>query len=222
MKGQPADVKGSMWPYNLLEQVGVESDDPLDHMSTEAELYLAMCLSSMDERETRVIRLRYFEQKTLKEVGEILGITSSRVREVEAKGIRKLRCMNASGDILRHGAKAYMNRRGNEKVDEVLKIRTRELEAEYMKKMAGAVIRDDEDRRAIEAKLKTTKISELDDLSLRSYNCLGRVHVHTVGELMERYPTYEQLITIRNLGRKSAEEIIERVQGLGFNWPAYE
>lgn len=220
MKGQPADVKGSLWPYNLLEQICAESDDPLDHMSTEAELYLAMCMSSMTEREMLVIKLRYFEQKTLKEVGEILGITGSRVREVEAKGIRKLRNRSAPGYILAHGAKAYMNKRVNEKAEEVLKIRKQELEDEYREKMAGAVIRDDENKRDIIRKLKATTIEEM-DLSVRAYNCTKRVRIDTVGELMERYPTYEQLITIRNLGRKSAEEIIEKVQGLGFAWPAY-
>jgi len=220
MKGQPADVKGSLWPYNLLEQVGAESEDPLDHMSTEAELYLAMCMSSMTEREMLIIKLRYFEQKTLREVGEILGVTSSRIREVEAKGIRKLRNRRAPGYILAHGAKAYMNKRVNEKVEEVLKIRKQELEDEYREKMAGVVIRDDENKRDIIRKLKATTIEEM-DLSVRAYNCTKRVGINTVGELMERFPTYEQFITIRNLGRKSAEEIIEKVQGLGFAWPAY-
>lgn len=220
MKGQPADVKGSEWPYNLLEQIGLENNDPLDHMSTEAELALAMCMSNMTDREMLVIRLRYFEQKTLKEVGEIIGTKSERVRQVEAKGIRKMRWRDC-GYILAHGAKAYMNKRVNEKVENVLKVRKQELEDEYREKMAGAVIRDDENKRDIIRKLKATTIEEM-DLSVRAYNCTKRVRIDTVGELMERYPTYEQLITIRNLGRKSAEEIIEKVQGLGFNWPAYE
>ena len=218
-KGVPADVKGNEWPYNLLEQIGMEDADPLDHLSVEAELYLAMCMSHMTEREMLVVRLRYFEQKTLKEVGEVIGVQSERVRQIEAKAVRKLRWRDCNY-ILRHGAKAYIDKRVNEKVDEILKTRMNELEDEYRAKMAGVIITDDESKRDMIGKLLQTTISEL-DLSVRSFNCLSRVYIHTVGELIERYPTYEKLYEIRNLGRKSSEEIIDKVQSLGFNWPAY-
>ena len=69
LNGDRTDIKGNEWPYNLLEQVGFEDDDPLDHMSTEGELWLAMCMSRMTERERQIVRIRYFEQKTLKETG---------------------------------------------------------------------------------------------------------------------------------------------------------
>lgn len=216
-----ADVKVSQWPYNLLEQIGLENDDPLDHMSTEAELYLVMSLSHMTEREMLILKLRYFEQHTLKETGDMLGVTGARIREVEAKAIRKLRWKEC-GYILTHGAKAYIDKRVNERVDAALRLRMAELEAEYVKKMSAAVVKDDESRRNAEEKLKEIAITDL-ELSLRPVNCLKRVRIRTVGELMERYPTYKELMTVRNLGRKSMEEVVDRVQQLGFNnWPTYD
>ena len=219
LKGDRADVKATDWPYNLLTQVMVEPNDPLDHLTDEAELCLAMCMCRLTETEKRVLWMRYFEQKTLPEVGEAFSVTRERIRQVEAKAIRKLRHPSCSY-ILKNGVKAYIDKRVNEKVTEVLKIREAEMNAELREKMADVVIRDDEDKRTMIAKLKATTIDEL-SLSLRPCNCLKRQFVHTVGDLIDRYPTYEQFITIRNLGRKSAEEVIERVQELGFNWPVY-
>lgn len=50
-------------------------------------------------------------------------------------------------------------------------------------------------------------------LSVRSYNCLIRSGIETVGDLMDI--TLEDLHKIRNLGKKSADEIIKKVHALG-------
>ena len=55
-------------------------------------------------------------------------------------------------------------------------------------------------------------IEEL-DLSVRSFNCLKRAGIDTVGDLINR--TEEDMIKVRNLGRKSLEEVIQKVQSLG-------
>jgi len=47
-------------------------------------------LSTLTPREERVIRLRYFYNKTLDEVGREFSITSPRVRQIECKAMRKL------------------------------------------------------------------------------------------------------------------------------------
>lgn len=220
LRGDRSDVSGIDWPYNLLQQIGMDDDDPLDHMSDEAELLLVMSLRNMTEREKKVIILRYFEQKTLKEVGEIIGVQQERVRQIEAKAIRKMRYKDCHY-ILTHGVKAYIDNRVDEKVNAILKTRADELEAEYREKLASAYIRDDDDRRTAKAKLLSTTVEEM-DMSVRAYNCLKRAGCRTVGDVLKMYPTYEKAVTIRNLGRKSLEEISEKMQTFGFMWPIYE
>ena len=53
-------------------------------------------------------------------------------------------------------------------------------------------------------------ISEL-DLSQRSYNCLKRGEIETVGDIVDRIERTEDLMTYRNLGKKSAQEIMYKV-----------
>ncbi|MCR4610749.1 MAG: DNA-directed RNA polymerase subunit alpha [Lachnospiraceae bacterium] len=55
----------------------------------------------------------------------------------------------------------------------------------------------------------------IDDLELtvRSYNCLKRANINTVAELTSK--TYSELSKVRNLGRKSLDEIVEKLRELG-------
>ena len=55
-------------------------------------------------------------------------------------------------------------------------------------------------------------IEEL-DLSVRSFNCLKRAGIDTVEDLINR--TEDDMIKVRNLGRKSLEEVIQKLNSLG-------
>ncbi len=55
-------------------------------------------------------------------------------------------------------------------------------------------------------------IEEL-DLSVRSYNCLKRAGINTVEDLTNR--TEEDMMKVRNLGRKSLEEVLQKLSALG-------
>lgn len=54
-------------------------------------------------------------------------------------------------------------------------------------------------------------IEEL-DLSVRAYNCLKRAGINSVGELIER--SEEDMMKVRNLGRKSLEEVVKKLGAL--------
>ena len=57
-------------------------------------------------------------------------------------------------------------------------------------------------------------IDEL-ELSVRSYNCLKRAGINTVEELTNRTP--EDMMKVRNLGRKSLEEVLAKLKELGLS-----
>ena len=60
-------------------------------------------------------------------------------------------------------------------------------------------------------KILDMTIEEL-DMSVRSYNCLKRAGINTVQELTQR--TEEDMMKVRNLGRKSLEEVVEKLNEL--------
>lgn len=61
-------------------------------------------------------------------------------------------------------------------------------------------------------KILEMTIEEL-DLSVRAYNCLKRAGINNVQELVQR--NQEDMMKVRNLGRKSLEEVEQKLEGLG-------
>ena len=69
-----------------------------------------------------------------------------------------------------------------------------------------------ERQETIKEKVLEMTIEEL-DLSVRSFNCLKRAGIDTVEDLINR--TEEDMIKVKNLGKKSLEEVIFKLQSLG-------
>ena len=61
-------------------------------------------------------------------------------------------------------------------------------------------------------KIAAMPIEEL-DLSVRPYNCLKRAGINTVGDLLQR--TEEEVVNVKNFGRKSLDEVKEKLAALG-------
>jgi len=71
----------------------------------------------------------------------------------------------------------------------------------------------DNDDQGREKALEMT-IEEL-DLSVRSFNCLKRAGINTVGDLINK--SEDEMMKVRNLGRKSLEEVMAKLDSLGFS-----
>ena len=66
---------------------------------------------------------------------------------------------------------------------------------------------------------KKTKILEMTiedlDLTVRSYHCLKRANIHTVEDLTKK--TEDDMLKVRNLGKKSLVEVINKLESLGLS-----
>ena len=58
------------------------------------------------------------------------------------------------------------------------------------------------------------------DLSVRSYNCLKRAGIQTVEELTQK--TEDEMMRVRNLGKKSLKEVKDKIYELGLSFKSYE
>lgn len=75
-----------------------------------------------------------------------------------------------------------------------------------------------EEEKVEENKFEVMPIEEL-DLSVRSYNCLKRAAISTVAELTQK--TEEEMMKVRNLGKKSLKEVKEKLAENGLSFREY-
>jgi len=78
------------------------------------------------------------------------------------------------------------------------------------------MIEKEEDKKE---KVLEMTIEEL-DLSVRSFNCLKRAGINTVQELTEK--SMDDMMKVRNLGKKSLEEVEQKLEGLGLGFKPSE
>ena len=79
-------------------------------------------------------------------------------------------------------------------------------------KASSAEVMVEKDDKGKEKILEMT-IEDL-DLSVRSFNCLKRAGINTVEDLINK--SEEDMMKVRNLGRKSLEEVVQKLESLGF------
>ena len=75
--------------------------------------------------------------------------------------------------------------------------------------MPVSMVQPEDDKKE---KVLEMTIEEL-DLSVRAYNCLKRAGINSVAELVQR--NQEDMMKVRNLGRKSLEEVEQKLEALG-------
>ena len=71
-----------------------------------------------------------------------------------------------------------------------------------------------EDVVAVEEEAPTMTIEEL-ELSVRAYNCLKRASINSMAELLKK--SEHDLLNIKNFGKKSSDEVIERLHHFGLD-----
>lgn len=78
---------------SLLDCLAGKSDaDPHTQLRlTELKNVIAKAIDTLPEKERLMISLYYYEELTMKEIGEVLGITESRVSQIHSKAVFKLR-----------------------------------------------------------------------------------------------------------------------------------
>jgi RNA polymerase sigma factor for flagellar operon FliA len=84
---------------SLLDTIeDVEGPDPqIELTQTETKEALGEAIARLPEREKLVVTLYYYEELTLREIGEVLGVTESRVSQLHTKAILRLKAHLAGG-----------------------------------------------------------------------------------------------------------------------------
>ena len=192
---------------NTLNDLENILDCKIEISYAEFLLGLNYVLEKMPDRETRFIKKRYIEKKTLETIGKEEDITRERARQIIARGMRKVKYWNSKYHILDKGIYWYVN-------NEIEKVKQEE-EQKYKTIIDNyeAIIKKYNETNNVEV-LKNTDVLTWEieglDFTCRTYNCLKRASINTVYELSKT--SKGQLRHIRNLGTKSLKEIINKLK----------
>ena len=206
-------MKKKEYPENLLAQVfvnGLPTDLP-DDITLVLEYIIQKTLT---EREGRVLDMRYKRYMTMAAIGEEYGLRAERIRQIEAKAVRKLRHPSRSRYILM-GMEGYINYLRDTAVDERLREYKKEI-ISLEKKIAELTDTEYEEEKN---ELENAPIAEL-DLSVRTFNILYRAGYSTVRELLDA--DAEKIVSLPNLGLKNFSDLIDVLSEKGFGWKSAE
>lgn len=170
---------------------------------------LMEAMSVLNEQEKKVIEYRFKSLMTLAEIGKELGLSGERIRQIKEKAIRRLRHPSQARKWNMRYILSYLDKeqeyRKTAEENEALKALVKEYE-EKISAMGGTG-----------KPAKADIYSEMDvdelDLSVRSFNCLSICGIKKVKAITML--SMDDLMCIRNLGKKSAMEIEDTLNGLG-------
>ena len=99
--GPQSEASDEGWSINEMVMDGRSKAPDTEMVETDDRRHVLALLAKMDQREATVLRMRFGlddeEPKTLKEIGERLGLTRERVRQIESEALHKL-SVNLIGD----------------------------------------------------------------------------------------------------------------------------
>lgn len=78
----------SLCTENLL----ASNDSPdIEYEKTETKMVITEVMDSLDAKQIKILKMRFWDDKTLEEIGNVLCMTREGVRRCEARALRKLR-----------------------------------------------------------------------------------------------------------------------------------
>ena len=216
MRNENTVSKELSYPENLLAVITDSTKlDPIDSFSKEQQAGLNYALFTLEDREREVLRMRYEEGLTINEIAAEFSVSQGRVRQIESKALVRLRYpyrwnyikMGITG-FLQYKARSEYNRGYSDG------------------HRAGYADGFEDGKRGVTRELGPDHILnqplEQLNLSVRPHNCLVSKHCKTIGDVARL--SEDQIRVIRNFGRKSAEEVAQKLKDIGItnsDWDIY-
>ena len=209
------------YPENILQTLGItenEYENYFDDILPNFEERFQKIIKDLSPREEAILLRRFKDLKTYEEIAKDFNVTRERIRQIECKAIRRLRAKKniliANKEKLELVSQEEVEQmreeireqiRTNMTIEEAYKI-VNSVDKEYTRDASGNYHK------------KTFKNISIDELNFlpRTMNCLRRSNIHTLEDIVIKHPYISDFMKIRNLGRKSLKEIIDKVKEYGY------
>ena len=190
------NIKNSTFPENILEEIGINkvSEKKIDYseLAMDQMKGLQYAVSQMKVRDSMILLCRYEDKMTYKEIGERFSISGERAQQLVAKGLRKLRHPMRYSYIV-WGYDTY-NQMLAEKRKQVARLKKEDIE-----KSGDDILQID--------------LAAL-QLSIKTWNILNRIGIHTIGELINVLEKGQEELQIR-MRKRCFSEMIYSLEELG-------
>lgn len=213
-------METTKYPQNLIMEIEKNYNDRLKVLSRddlpiriderEFPNYLA---KNLDSRTYQIMLERYEEGHTLQYIGKQHNLTVERIRQI----ITKTLC------VLSHPSKIKEISMIPYSIHEAILRELKILEGKYngLLSVLRETFKNSEARDVLEScLLKNTGAKNIDiedlDLSVRAYNSLKRAGYNTIDDIIST--DLEKLAKTRNLGLRSLDEVVDKIEALGFEF----
>lgn len=193
------DTYKAHYPFNLLFFLKGDYYIPSDDKTIEEVLFNLNWVidnTGLSELERSCIRFTFADELTFSHIAMMVNKSEAQVRRIVQCSLQKLRHPSRYKRIFGGVGLAEAVNRAKFEYDTLL--------AHYQ--IETNKMLDNPDGLDL-------KIIEL-ELSVRSFNCLKRAEIKTLGDICNM--DVNELFAIRNLGRKSGQEILDKVHSLGY------
>ena len=187
----------------------------IEKMPPDVRETMENALTTLTDREQKVIRCIYEENMTKEEIAEVIERSPERVRQIRAKAMRKLSNPSRHGYMV-FGDGYYCKRK--EAYAEVYENSIAEAKQREIDRLDAIILQKKNVIRTMNSSTKVCPFKGDDEitvlnLSVRSFNCLWRAGIQTIDKLQS--VTEDELLHVRNLGKKSFDEIVSVMDQYG-------
>jgi DNA-directed RNA polymerase subunit alpha len=209
--------EGEVTAADIIHDNDIKIINPEQHIATVAQggnLHMFLTIrrgvgfvSSVQNKEyTKSIGVISIDSIYTPIVNVAFNVEKTRVENVNVASFDKLEIdVTTNGSITAKEALAVASKMMIEHLNVIVELSDTASDIDFM-----IEAEDDSQNRKLEM-----SIEEL-DLTVRSFNCLKRANINTVQQLSEK--SEEDMIKVRNLGRKSLKEIKEKLETLGLSF----
>ena len=190
------------YPENILKVLGITPDNYENYYDEIVPTFDERVKQFLNEKELFVINKRFKEKQTLEQIGNILGVTRERIRQIENKAIGKLSSKRYIREIIKDSVKNELIEK--EKNDKLYNEIKEKMTYEIALQIVGEQMSYEKALEIVNKKCEGISIANI-GFSCRTVNCLQRANIFTLDELLTH--SEEDLLKIRNFGRKCIEEV---------------
>lgn len=186
------------YPKCLVMAIIDSLEVPIEEFTPDIVAGINYAVSTLDEREQKLIHLRYEEKKTLSQIGEHFGFQQERSRQIEVRALRKLR-KPMNWKYITLGVKGFTKVLCDSAYNQGHQVGYSEGYQKGIEDAPKGITKT-----GFSVNVLTLPIECL-ELSKRAYNALKRAGYNVLGDITEL--DFHTMIRIRNLGVDQRHEI---------------